>query len=288
MWCCGQGCTATATHILCQPFDWWLSQSDKSGPGTSDGTGQAGHGYNTCAHSELSCYKPGTQQSTYDDAKAACDALDATLAVPNTSSENSWLATLSADDSSMWIGYDQTGAACPLGWMSREDRCYQRQGSARSYDAAVQVCATFRSKIAVPNTQEENAFLSTAMNAADNPTTWIGYDHTGSSCGPGWATDDGFCYKMLDTTYMYDEAKLACEGLGAKLATPDTESENEFLAHMVAMACGAGYGLVAIEKVCKSSDGQVIVGGDNWPIGSTDAESKAACAADPRYPFSAC
>ena len=73
-----------------------------------------------------------------------------------------------------------TTIECDSGWFSCNDHCYQRQSAKRSYDEARADCSAKKSKIAVPNTKEENNFLTTIMNPKAYPYTWIGFNYDNS------------------------------------------------------------------------------------------------------------
>ena len=213
------------------------------------------------------CYYYDTNyDTTWSDARAACQAMGADLACIESVDENSFLeglvAAIGGQQTDTWFGYSDEAGDLEYEWFDGRNSTYEAWEDGQPASGGSQGCAEmevtgeWRDRSCDSDLNyfcERDPFGPTARPApapSPQPTITAGPTKAptrapspqptiSSPCDDGWLYYGVRCY-YHDTNYdtTWSDARAACQAMGADLACVETADENAFLEGLVAAVGG--------------------------------------------------
>ncbi|XP_078594451.1 C-type lectin lectoxin-Lio3-like [Branchiostoma floridae x Branchiostoma japonicum] len=197
------------------------------------------------------CYKSFTGSSTRDEARQACEADGAMLAMPKDSETNAFLASLEPVTGGRWLGVTDTDGDGQWVFEDGQTLTYSNWKDGEPNHGSN--CAAFygiTSNWDSRHCNHRRGYI--CQRNADCLMEYVGFN--------------GVCYKSFTGSSTRNEARQACEADGAMLAMPKDSETNAFLDSLPDITYGRWLGLTDTDGDGLKPSGLAALYNDTSPV----------------------
>mmetsp|Transcript_6959 Transcript_6959/g.9338 ORF Transcript_6959/g.9338 Transcript_6959/m.9338 type:complete len:1729 (+) Transcript_6959:360-5546(+) len=197
------------------------------------------------------CYKAFTSEQTYEDAQSTCVEDGGSLVSIESSSQNTYVASLISSGS--WIGFTSLPTVCSEGYSNLGKHCYRVYHDPTDWHSARDHCQAQGGELASIQSGAINSFLHSMIDAK----TWIGF-HDLAECPYGYTDYGSTCYKVHNQGKKWHRAKAICHSEGADLLSIESADDNNHFTGHVETSIWIGLNDISDEGDFVWSDGTAL------------------------------